>query len=109
MLLPPEPASRPLSIRTNATSATQQDVTGETWKKAGTMENCWDDLILTLGMSTCGEGSRWRSDGARQGATAAGVHLGDSCIGGWCRRRESVAARAMSACFPITIPRPAFS
>jgi len=50
MLQPPEPASRPLSIRTTGTSATQQDKTGETWKMNVTKENCWEDLILTLGM-----------------------------------------------------------
>jgi hypothetical protein len=89
MLQPPEPASRPLSIRTNATSATQQDITGETWKMAVTKENCWDDLILTLGMSSVGKGSRWRRDGARRSVTAAGVCRGDSCIGsGGCMFRD---------------------
>ena len=52
MLQPPEPASRPLSIRTTGTSATQQDKTGETWKMNVTKENCWEDLILTLGTSS---------------------------------------------------------
>ncbi|EMD85806.1 hypothetical protein COCC4DRAFT_207232 [Bipolaris maydis ATCC 48331] len=49
MLQPPrEPASRPLSIRTTGTTATQGDKTGETWKMNVTAENCWEDLILTL-------------------------------------------------------------
>jgi hypothetical protein len=30
------------------------DITGETWKTAVTKENCWDDLILTLGTSMWG-------------------------------------------------------
>jgi hypothetical protein len=51
MLQPPGPASRPLSIRTTGTSATQQDKSGETWKMNVTKENCWEDLILTLGTS----------------------------------------------------------
>jgi hypothetical protein len=50
MLQPPEPVSRPLSIRTTGTSATVQDKTGETWKMNVTKDNCWEDLILTLGM-----------------------------------------------------------
>ena len=49
MLQPPEPVSRPLSIRTTGTSATVQDKTGETWKMNVTKDNCWEDLILTLG------------------------------------------------------------
>ncbi|CAN9185460.1 hypothetical protein AA0119_g11616 [Alternaria tenuissima] len=48
MLQPPEPVSRPLSIRTTGTSATVQDKTGETWKMNVTKDNCWEDLILTL-------------------------------------------------------------
>ena len=32
------------------TSATQEDKTGETWKMNVTADNCWEDLILTLGM-----------------------------------------------------------
>jgi hypothetical protein len=51
MLQPPTaPNSRPLSIMTTGTSATQADHTGETWKMNVTEHNCWDDLILTLGM-----------------------------------------------------------
>ncbi|KAF1937868.1 FabD/lysophospholipase-like protein [Clathrospora elynae] len=45
---PPEPASRPLSIRTIGTTATAQDKSGETWKMNVTKENCWESLILTL-------------------------------------------------------------
>lgn len=41
------------------TSATQEDKTGETWKLNVTAENCWEDLILTLGTSTC-SGCRYR-------------------------------------------------
>jgi hypothetical protein len=55
MLQPPQstPNSRPLSIMTTATSATAQDKTGETWKMHVTEENCWEDLILTLGTYYC--------------------------------------------------------
>jgi hypothetical protein len=55
MLQPPQstPNSRPLSIMTTATSATAQDKTGETWKMHVTEENCWEDLILTLGTYCC--------------------------------------------------------
>ncbi|KAH8726464.1 acyl transferase/acyl hydrolase/lysophospholipase [Phaeosphaeriaceae sp. PMI808] len=52
MLQPPPaqstPNSRPLSIRTMGTTATAQDKTGETWKRSVTIDNCWEDLILTL-------------------------------------------------------------
>ena len=45
MLQPPrEPASRPLSIRTTGTTATQGDKTGETWKMNVTAENCWEQI-----------------------------------------------------------------
>lgn len=51
MLQPPTaPNSRPLSIMTTGTSATQADKTGETWKMSVNEDNCWEDLILTLGM-----------------------------------------------------------
>lgn len=36
---------------TTGTSATAQDKTGETWKMDVDKDNCWEDLILTLG--TC--------------------------------------------------------
>ncbi|KAH7392275.1 hypothetical protein DE146DRAFT_135560 [Phaeosphaeria sp. MPI-PUGE-AT-0046c] len=53
MLQPPQiessPNSRPLSIMTTGTTATAQDKSGETWKVHVTEENCWEDLILTLG------------------------------------------------------------
>lgn len=53
MLQPPptesSPNSRPLSIMTTGTTATAQDKSGETWKVHVTEENCWEDLILTLG------------------------------------------------------------
>lgn len=53
MLQPPtEARSRPLSVMTTAstgTSATAQDKSGETWKMNVNKDNCWDDLILTLG------------------------------------------------------------
>ncbi|EAT82920.2 hypothetical protein SNOG_09655 [Parastagonospora nodorum SN15] len=49
MLQPPTaPNSRPLSIMTTGTSATQADKTGETWKMSVNEDNCWEDLILTL-------------------------------------------------------------
>jgi hypothetical protein len=55
MLQPPQsaPNSRPLSIMTTGTSATAQDKTGETWKMYVTEDNCWEDLILTLGTYDC--------------------------------------------------------
>jgi len=51
MLQPPpaEAHSRPLSIRTMATTATALDKTGETWAMSVDKDNCWEDLILTLG------------------------------------------------------------
>lgn len=55
MMLQPPPAeahSRPLSIltmATTATTATAQDKTGETWSMNVDKDNCWEDLILTLG------------------------------------------------------------
>lgn len=51
--LPQESPSRPLSIRTTGTSATMADKTGETWRGAVDKHNCWEDLILTLGMYCC--------------------------------------------------------
>jgi hypothetical protein len=35
---------------TTGTSATQADKTGDTWKMSVNEDNCWEDLILTLGM-----------------------------------------------------------
>jgi hypothetical protein len=35
---------------TTGTTATAQDKTGETWKMDVNEDNCWKDLILTLGM-----------------------------------------------------------
>jgi hypothetical protein len=62
MLQPPQPEStpnsRPLSIMTTGTSATAQDKTGETWKMHVTEDNCWEDLILTLGTYCCSEYSQ---------------------------------------------------
>jgi hypothetical protein len=56
MLQPPieasQHSSRPLSIMTTATSATAQDTTGNTWMRNVDEENCWEDLILTLGTWT---------------------------------------------------------
>ena len=50
MLQPPtEPHSRPLSVMTTGTTATAQDKTGETWAMDVNKDNCWEDLILTLG------------------------------------------------------------
>lgn len=59
MLQPPTESlaqSRPLSVMTSGTSATAQDKTGETWKTSVDRDNCWEDLILTLG--TCNMRSR---------------------------------------------------
>jgi hypothetical protein len=53
MLQPPQiassPNSRPQSTMSAGTSATAQDKTGETWKMHVNEDNCWEDLILTLG------------------------------------------------------------
>jgi len=34
---------------TTGTSATAQDKSGNTWKMNVNEDNCWEDLILTLG------------------------------------------------------------
>lgn len=34
---------------TTGTSATAQDKSGDTWKMNVDKDNCWEDLILTLG------------------------------------------------------------
>jgi hypothetical protein len=34
---------------TTGTTATAQDKTGETWAMDVNKDNCWEDLILTLG------------------------------------------------------------
>lgn len=38
---------------TTGTTATAADKSGETWKVHVTEENCWEDLILTLGTYSC--------------------------------------------------------
>jgi hypothetical protein len=103
-LQPPEPASRPLSIRTNATSATQMDITGETWKTAVTKENCWDDLILTLGTSMWGRVHGTARDSqpgvyraidegdARTSKTLSQVYSGEA------EAEKGVCARLASSC-----------
>lgn len=53
MLQPPEPPSRPLSIRTTGTTATAKDKSGQTWMMSVDKDNCWEDLILTLGAYSC--------------------------------------------------------
>lgn len=49
MLVPPSDTPRAASIMTTASSASAADKTGHTWSVAVTEDNCWDDLILTLG------------------------------------------------------------
>ena len=52
MLVPPSDTPRAASIMTTASSASAADKTGHTWSVAVTEDNCWDDLILTLGKYT---------------------------------------------------------
>ena len=49
MLQPPVDSSRAPSIMTTATSASAQDKTGHVWSISVDEDNCWEDLILTLG------------------------------------------------------------
>lgn len=48
-LAPPVDSPRALSIMTTGTSASAADKTGHTWSVSVTEDNCWEDLILTLG------------------------------------------------------------
>lgn len=66
--LPQDSPSRPLSIRTTGTSATMADKTGEAWRGAVDKHNCWEDLILTLGMCRIAHGERGGSRDIQAGA-----------------------------------------
>ena len=50
-LAPPSDTPRAASIMTTASSASAADKTGHVWSISVTEENCWNDLILTLGES----------------------------------------------------------